>query len=70
MCNFIKDICSGQYKASWFAISMVTVGLIYILSPIDIVPDFIPVVGIIDDAFVLKLIYDAVKDELHRWKSQ
>lgn len=68
--DFIKDICSGKYKASWFAITMVAVGLIYLLSPIDLIPDAIPVAGIIDDAFVLKLIYDAIKDEISNWKSQ
>lgn len=68
--GFIKDICTGKYKASWFAITMVAVGLIYLLSPIDLIPDAIPVIGIIDDAFVLKLIYDAIKDELDRWKAQ
>ena len=49
---------------------MVAVGLIYLLSPVDLIPDAIPVVGIVDDAFVLKLIYDAVKDEISNWKSQ
>jgi len=48
---------------------MVAVGLIYLLSPIDLIPDAMPVVGTIDDAFVLKLIYDAIKDELDRWKA-
>ena len=49
---------------------MVAVGLIYLLLPVDLIPDAIPVVGMIDDAFVLKLIYDAVKDEIGNWKSQ
>ena len=49
---------------------MVAVGLIYLLSPVDLIPDAIPVVGIIDDAFVLKLIYDAIKDEIGNWKSR
>ena len=49
---------------------MVAVGLIYLLSPVDLIPDAIPVAGMIDDAFVLKLIYDAVKDEISNWKSQ
>ena len=68
--GFIKDICNGKYKASWFAITMVAVGLIYLLSPIDLIPDAIPFVGVIDDAFVLKLIYDAIKDEIANWKTQ
>ena len=49
---------------------MVAVGLIYLLSPVDLIPDAIPVAGMIDDAFVLKLIYDARKDEIDNWKSR
>lgn len=67
--NFTKDICTGKYKASWFTISMIVVALIYILSPIDIIPDAIPVAGIIDDAFVIKLVYDAIQDEFEKWKA-
>lgn len=67
--KFSNDICAGKHKASWFTISMVIVALIYVLSPIDIVPDAIPVAGIIDDAFVLKLVYNAIKDEFNQWKA-
>ena len=67
--GFIKDICTGKYKASWFAVTVVTVGLLYVLLPIDVIPDAIPIVGIIDDAFALKFVYDAVKDELDAWKA-
>lgn len=66
--SFIKDVVTGEYKASWFAITMIATGLAYILSPIDIIPDVIPITGIIDDVFVLKLIYDAIKDEFNTWK--
>lgn len=66
--DFLKDICKGSYKASWFTISMVVVGLVYILSPVDLIPDFIPGIGVIDDAFVIMVIYSAIKDEFEEWK--
>lgn len=66
---FLKDIVTGNYKASWFTISMVAVGLIYVFSPIDIIPDAILGVGIIDDVFVIKLIYSAIEDEFNKWKN-
>jgi uncharacterized membrane protein YkvA (DUF1232 family) len=31
-------------------------GLIYLLSPIDLIPDFIPVVGYLDDMVILSLL--------------
>lgn len=66
--QFAKDVSAGRWKASWFAISMVAVGLIYIISPVDLIPDAIPVVGWLDDAYVLKLIYGTVKDEFEAWR--
>ena len=31
-------------------------GLIYVISPIDLIPDFIPVIGYLDDAAVVTLV--------------
>ncbi len=33
-------------------------GLIYMISPIDLVPDIIPILGLTDDATVLAMIYN------------
>lgn len=65
---FLKDICTGKYKASWFTISMVAAAIIYLLLPVDLIPDFIPVIGQIDDAIVLWMVYKAIQDEFNAWK--
>jgi uncharacterized membrane protein YkvA (DUF1232 family) len=47
--------------------------LIYIFSPIDLIPDFIPVLGLTDDAVVLGLCLAAIATDLKKyeiWKSQ
>lgn len=67
--NFLVDICRGEWKASWFTITMVAVGLVYVLSPVDLIPDVLPVVGLIDDAFVISMIHHAIKDEFDEWKA-
>lgn len=58
-------------RTPWYAkaIAIITVG--YALSPVDLIPDFIPILGYLDDAIVLpgliyiclKLIPKEVKDE-------
>ena len=45
--------------------------LIYFLSPIDLIPDSIPVIGYVDDAAVINFCWDMVKpdaDEYRKWR--
>jgi uncharacterized membrane protein YkvA (DUF1232 family) len=39
-------------------------GLIYFVSPIDLIPDFIPVVGYLDDAAVISFVVASIKKDL------
>lgn len=43
--------------------------LAYVVLPIDIIPDFIPVVGFIDDIFVLSMAMKSISDEIERFKA-
>ena len=67
--SIAKDYVNGDYteipKRSVIAIFG---GLIYFLSPIDVVPDFIPVLGFIDDIFILNLVYKQVLKDLEQYK--
>ena len=40
----------------------------YVLNPFDLVPDFIPLVGQIDDAAVVAACLLMVRQDLHRYK--
>jgi uncharacterized membrane protein YkvA (DUF1232 family) len=42
--------------------------LIYFLSPVDLIPDGIPVLGLTDDAAVLALVLIMVKDDVEEYK--
>ena len=42
--------------------------LLYILMPLDAVPDIIPIAGFLDDAVVLKLCLDMVRKDLDKYK--
>lgn len=57
--DFLRDL-AGDTRIP-FRNRVVFMGLLlYVLTPIDIIPDFIPILGWLDDAFVCLLILDYV----------
>ena len=51
--RMIRACVTGKYCAPADSILMVVAAVIYFLSPFDLVPDAIPVFGLIDDAAVM-----------------
>ncbi|MBT8319349.1 MAG: DUF1232 domain-containing protein, partial [Gramella sp.] len=50
MYGMLKDYRKGVYtKVPWFTIATIAFAFLYILNPLDIIPDFIPGLGYIDD---------------------
>ncbi len=41
----------------------------YVVLPADVIPDFLPALGFIDDAFVVSMLIERFKDEIERYKS-
>ena len=70
----IKDYWKGNYRdVSIKSIVIFLVGLAYIISPIDLIPDYIIGLGQIDDAAILGLsLYFLEKDLLKykEWKDK
>ncbi len=56
-----KAIVKGQYRMPWKTFFWVLLCAVYFLSPIDLLPDILPVLGFADDGafilFVLLLIH-------------
>jgi len=48
----------------WQTIVLAIAGLIYFVSPIDLIPDFIPVAGYLDDAAVIAFVVASIKADL------
>ena len=72
--SLVKDYWSGNYKEiPYWAIGATVFALLYVLNPVDLIPDFIPVVGLVDDAAVVALCLYMIEQELHdysEWKTQ
>lgn len=63
----IKDWVGGQYEMPWYAIGAIATALLYVISPIDFIPDFIPVVGYLDDLFIVMLCVRLLQAELKKY---
>jgi uncharacterized membrane protein YkvA (DUF1232 family) len=67
--SIAKDYSTGNYtsipKGSIIAI---VAGLLYFVSPIDFIPDFIAGLGFIDDAYILTMVYRQVAKDLEKYK--
>lgn len=68
MISMLNDYRKGEYRnVPWFTIGAVAFTLLYILNPLDLIPDFIPVLGYIDDLTVLTLTLNLVQTDLHNY---
>jgi uncharacterized membrane protein YkvA (DUF1232 family) len=53
----------------WGSIVLVVVAIIYFVSPVDLIPDFIPVAGYIDDASVIAFVLRQVRTDLDKFSA-
>jgi uncharacterized membrane protein YkvA (DUF1232 family) len=66
----LTDIFSRRYKASFITLVALVAGLVYLISPIDFVPDFIPFIGWVDDGFIVYFLVKRLLVELERYESR
>jgi uncharacterized membrane protein YkvA (DUF1232 family) len=64
MLRLVKAYVTGEYKAvAWESMVLVVAALIYLVSPVDVIPDVLPF-GLADDATVLMFVGGLVHEEL------
>ncbi len=69
MISIIKDYWNGNYKEiPFWSIAAIVAALLYVINPVDIIPDVIPVVGYLDDAAVVAACLIMVEQDLHNYK--
>ena len=69
MISLVKNYVQGKYTTvPYGTILAVLSALVYFLSPIDIIPDFIPLAGYIDDMAVLGLCMNMVSIDIETYE--
>ncbi|MEM7108583.1 MAG: YkvA family protein [Bacteroidota bacterium] len=67
--RMVKAYAKGEYRdIEWRYIVLVVAALLYFITPLDFIPDFIPVSGFIDDFTVLVWVYNKIQHEIDRFQ--
>ena len=74
MGGMVSDFANGSYREIPLeTITAIVIAILYVVSPIDLIPDKIPVVGYVDDAAVVTFVLSQVHKDIDRyreWKQQ
>lgn len=67
--RLVRAYINGEYKdVSWETIILSIAAIIYFINPIDLIPDFIPGIGFIDDAAVIAFTITAIHKDVDKFK--
>src|SRR5690606_18264070 len=72
--RLLQALCLAYWRGEYRAISpkaliAVVAGLMYFLCPVDAIPDFLPLFGMIDDIAVLAWLMKVLDDELNAFRA-
>ena len=67
--SLFKDTVDGKYKLPPASLAMIGSGLLYFILPTDLIPDFIPVIGYLDDLAVLTTIMNMLNTEIREYRA-
>ena len=68
--RLVKAYKNGSYRDVHIQnVFLMVAALIYFVTPIDLIPDFIPVTGLLDDFTIIVWVYNKVQEEIDRFLS-
>ena len=63
------DSVKGNYKLHPAITGIIGAGLLYFIIPLDLIPDYIPIAGLLDDFVILSTIINSLQKELAEYRS-
>lgn len=68
--GLVRDVRRGRYReVPMWTLSAVGVALLYVLNPFDVIPDALPLLGLVDDAAVVSACLSLVKQDLRQYRT-
>jgi uncharacterized membrane protein YkvA (DUF1232 family) len=65
----LRDVVGGQYRLPWKAVAALAAAALYVVSPFDLIPDFLGPLGFTDDALLVAMTWGLLKRELRDYCS-
>ncbi|MBK6765186.1 MAG: DUF1232 domain-containing protein [bacterium] len=65
--EMLRASVKNEFDIPWATVASITATLLYLISPIDVMPDFIPGLGFLDDALVIALCLSLIRVDLKRY---
>ena len=67
--RMIRAYFAGRYREiPWRSVALMLGTLLYLLTPIDLIPDFIPVLGYADDVAVVAFVLRVIQEDIERFR--
>jgi uncharacterized membrane protein YkvA (DUF1232 family) len=70
--SLIRDYWNGSYRSvPVHTLVAILLSLLYVFNPFDLLPDILPIIGLVDDALVAVICLSLVERDLHaygEWK--
>jgi len=65
--RMVEAALKGEYEIDLGSLALLIAAVIYVVSPIDAAPDFLPFVGWLDDVSVVGIIFKILEKALSTW---
>lgn len=67
--RLIKAYVTGTYRViPWATILKIVAVFIYFVSPIDVIPDFLPIIGLTDDIALLSWLFSSLQSDIEAFE--
>ncbi|CEN49257.1 YkvA family protein [Capnocytophaga canimorsus] len=67
--RMFKDGTSGKYSISKSTLAVISGAILYVVSPVDAIPDIFPLIGWTDDIAVVTFVIGKLSSEIQKYKS-
>jgi uncharacterized membrane protein YkvA (DUF1232 family) len=68
--KLLKFYATGDYRAIDLKnVVIIITAFVYFLSPIDLIPDFIPMLGFADDIALVSFVFNSVAEEIEKFET-